>query len=347
MTRKIVKRSTFFVVQTFALSKLWYTAQVLPLPAPVCKKIEAAVSSFIFRGRHERLKLSEIQNPPSKGGLSLTCVSTKSECLLLRQTLRILARPLQNSTKHLGHWLGLHLREVFPHLYEQGPVCQALVPQYPLHSAMLEALEEGLTRNEFTPNKLAEVTTKAIYGGRLVDVLPPPKVELAFPGVDFHELVYPRLSHAVLEPGPKDVLYCIVHGLYRNRERLFLQNRVNSPFCQVPECQGAVQNREHIFCSCSRVVGAWLWMRRRLLQMMHQTIGAAGTSNTEFILLQYPKDIQDKECIWLIGNYVEIVDNVTIGKSKNLNVEELKGVLRARLQGMAGRAVVQPNLYNL
>ena len=81
--------------------------------------------------------------------------------------------------------------------------------------------------------------------------------------------------------------------------------------------------------------------------MMQQTIGAAGTSNTEFILLQYPKDIQDKECIWLIGNYVEIVDNVTIGKSKNLNVEELKGVLRARLQGMAGRAVVQPNLYNL
>ena len=81
--------------------------------------------------------------------------------------------------------------------------------------------------------------------------------------------------------------------------------------------------------------------------MMQHTIGAAGTSNAEFILLQYPKDIQDKECIWLIGNFVEIVDNVTIGKSKNLKKEELQGILRARLQGMAGRAVVKPNLYDL
>ena len=206
------------VVQTFALSKLWYTAQVLPLPPPMCKKIEALMSSFIFRGRHERLKLSEIQNPHSKGGLSLTCVSTKSECLLLRQSLRILKRPLQNCTKHLGNWLGSFLKEIFPHLYQQGPVCQALLPQYPLHSAMLEVLEEGLTRNEYTPSKLEEVTTQAMYKGRVEDVLPPPKVEREFPGVDFQVLVYPRLSHAVLEPGPKDTLYCIVHGLYRNRE---------------------------------------------------------------------------------------------------------------------------------
>ena len=260
------------VVQTFALSKLWYTAQVLPLPPPMCKKIEALMSSFIFRGRHERLKLAEIQNPHSKGGLSLTCVSTKSECLLLRQSLRIIERPLQNCTKHLGNWLGSFLKEVFPHLYEQGPVCQVLLPQYPLHSAMLEVLEEGLTRNEYTPSKLAEVTTKAMYRGRVEDVLPPPKVEREFPDVEFQGLVYPRLSHAVLEPGPKDTLYCIIHGLYRNREQLFSQNRANNPYCPVPECQGAVQDREHIFCSCTRVVETWPWVRSRLLQLLPRTI---------------------------------------------------------------------------
>ena len=59
------------VLQTFALSKLWYAAQVLPLPAQMVKKIESASSAFIFRGRPERLKLAELQNPKERGGLGL------------------------------------------------------------------------------------------------------------------------------------------------------------------------------------------------------------------------------------------------------------------------------------
>ena len=60
---------------------------------------------------------------------------------------------------------------------------------------------------------------------------------------------------------------------------------------------------------------------------MAHTIGAVGTSNKDFILLQYMKDFQDKECVWLIGNYVEIVDSVTVGKNKNLKLDHLRGVL--------------------
>ena len=80
---------------------------------------------------------------------------------------------------------------------------------------------------------------------------------------------------------------------------------------------------------------------------MAHTIGAVGTSNEDFILLQYQKDLQDKECVWLIGNYVEIVDSVTVGKNKNLKLDHLRGVLRGQLQEMAGRAVVQPLFLNI
>ena len=54
------------VAQTFALSKMWYIAQLLPLPSGIAKKIESAVSSFLFRGRHERLKLSRVATPFSQ-----------------------------------------------------------------------------------------------------------------------------------------------------------------------------------------------------------------------------------------------------------------------------------------
>ena len=43
------------VAKTFAMSKLFYVAQVIPLPEKFRKRIESKLSSFIFRGRHEGL----------------------------------------------------------------------------------------------------------------------------------------------------------------------------------------------------------------------------------------------------------------------------------------------------
>ena len=123
------------------------------------KKIESSSSTFIFRGRPERLKLAELQNPIEKGGLGLVCVATKAECLLLRQSLRILARPTSDCYLHLGHWLGFALEETFP----QMESCrQALLPRYPLHKAMLEAIEEGLFRDEYDFKNLEQITTSIL-----------------------------------------------------------------------------------------------------------------------------------------------------------------------------------------
>ena len=80
---------------------------------------------------------------------------------------------------------------------------------------------------------------------------------------------------------------------------------------------------------------------------MPHIVGGMATSGEEFILLQYPKDTLDSECLWLIGNYVEIVESVAITKNKKLRVDQLRGILRGRLQGMASRAVVQPQIFNI
>ena len=50
------------VSRIFALSKLYYVAQVLPLSTKHRKQIESSLSKFIFRGRHERLWLDELEN---------------------------------------------------------------------------------------------------------------------------------------------------------------------------------------------------------------------------------------------------------------------------------------------
>ena len=75
-----------------------------------------------------------------------------------------------------------------------------------------------------------------------------------------------------------------------------------------------VQDREHIFTSCSLVASAWLWLRSRLLRLFPSTVWAVGISNEDFLLLQFPRDTMDKECVWLIGNFCEIVTKTVVGR---------------------------------
>jgi hypothetical protein len=335
------------VLQVYALSKIWYVAQVLPLPLSMLKKIESAASSFIFRGRHERLKLAEIENSKTRGGLGLICVATKAECLLLCQTLRILGREEENCRRHISHWLGYQLHETFPDLMNLSPVCQAQLPRFPLHRAMLEALQEGLIREEYDPAALELVTSKIIYNSRAEDVIPPPKIEGKYPNVNFPVLVYPRLNHGILEAEPRDVLYSMIHNLHPTKQRLFKQNRVQDPFCHLPQCQGRVQDLEHLFTSCYLVSQAWLWLRSKLLQFLPTTVGAQGTSSEDFLLLKYPKDKMDKEIVWMIGNFCDIVLKITIVKKRKLSADQAANLMRSRLQSLKNRAVIQPEIYNL
>ena len=125
------------VAKTFALSKLYYVAQVLSLNEKYWKQIETSLSNFIFKGRHEKLKLSELENTADQGGLGLPNIGVKSDCLLLR----MLALLQENSFRLLGYWLRSFLRETgwgenFPAFAEIRPASYNLSKTFPLHKYM-------------------------------------------------------------------------------------------------------------------------------------------------------------------------------------------------------------------
>ena len=90
------------VAKTFGQSKLWYVSQVLPLPAAITKKIELLLSSFLFSGKPERLKLEELYNKPAKGGLGLLDIRKKADFLLLKRMTRMLLKDLEGAYCHLS-----------------------------------------------------------------------------------------------------------------------------------------------------------------------------------------------------------------------------------------------------
>ena len=125
----------------------------------------------------------------------------------------------------------------------------------------------------------------------MTDLLASPKVELKFPQVNFTELVYPRLQHKVLEVRQRDVNYGIIHGIHKNRHRLFQQHRTDDPYCTHQSCNraGMEETVEHIFASCFKVRTAWLWLRSKVIELMSDQGPAPAFSNTELLMLMYPR----------------------------------------------------------
>ena len=386
------------VARIFALSKLYYVAQVLPLPAKVTKKINSRLSSFIFRGRHERLKLDELENSCEDGGLGLPDIAVKADALLLKQMCRMLNHPDEKSFRLLGYWLGEFVRETglddnFPELADLGPVSHTMQGAFPLQQYMVDIFLEGVDRREVKKdngpvvaapgqhdavlragrqaaqmagrqdawdqqqqqnaaqdvgrvevkeNLLQIVTTKGIYTSRMKDLLVPPKVESRFPQVNF-KLVYSRMNHMVLETRQKDVSYSIIHGLFKNRDRLYQQGRVDDGLCQHQACKHSslVESVEHIFCLCFRVRTAWLWLRDKVLELMSDQGPAPVVSNTEMLMLMYPKCRREAEAAFLICTFLELVEREVAVKQKELMVGTVRGVLRAKVEQLSIRAVPQ------
>ena len=102
---------------------------------------------------------------------------------------------------------------------------------------------------------------------------------------------------------------------------------------------GLAQTVEHIFCLCFRVKTAWLWLRGKLIEVLSDQGPAPALSNTELLMMMYPRCRQEAEAAFLLGTYLELVDKEVVAKKKELLVGTVRGVLRAKVEHMASRAV--------
>ena len=168
-------------------------------------------------------------------------------------------------------------------------------------------------------------------------------MELKFPLVNFKKLVYPRLQNKVLEVKQRDLLFSLTHGIYRNRARLFQQNRAEDNLCQNPACrrENLVHDVEHIFCLCYRVRAAWNWTRKKMVDFLTDQGRPPDVSNPDILLARFPNDRQEDECTFLLGTYVELVDREVVLKEKELLLDTLIGVLRTKTESARSRAVPQ------
>ena len=316
------------VLRSFAQSKLWYVCQILPLPNSFAKKLESLTSSFLFRGKSERLKLEELFNPPSAGGLGLMDIRTKADSLFVKQLSRMLIRKEEGAYHHL--------QQQVPAMMDNHPVLQR--PPPPLHQHALTLLLEGFEWFGLDPLKLEEITSKKLYKEYTTDI-PQPKVTNKFLEVNFVGDVWPRLSYSELTSGPRQAVFDAIHGLTRNRARLHQQGRAGDPWCLVcPRTiplQPAVADIEHIYCSCSMVRADWIYIR--FLVFKHRP-DLRHTKDGDLVRYLFPGGNIDAEVVWLLGTYQEMVQEVCLARGRRVLPEALKGRLSERLKMAQTRA---------
>ena len=65
-------------------------------------------------------------------------------------------------------------------------------------------------------------------------------------------------------------------------------------------------------------------------------------SSEEIILSMFPKCTQETEVMFILGNYIQMVDYDAVNKQKELREDSVLGVLEAKLQFVRTRSVPQP-----
>ena len=162
-------------LEVFAFSKLWYLAQILPMPAVQLKRIKKAAGAFLWKGRLERLAWDELHGPLYEGGLALSCVASRAQALLAKQACHRLAaggRPFA----HLAYWIGLRLKGHLASL-GRGPHSE-VIPAFmsDLSRLLLEVFELECVEVA----NLGAVAAKSVYA-ELLSTPTPPKVEAKWP----------------------------------------------------------------------------------------------------------------------------------------------------------------------
>ena len=97
------------ILSIFALSKIWFRAQVLPLPQKYAIKFEKEIFNFLWQGQMTKNILSRdtVCLPRERGGLNIPNVQLKCKSLFIKQMFRNICS--KNGSKHVDFWLGARL----------------------------------------------------------------------------------------------------------------------------------------------------------------------------------------------------------------------------------------------
>ena len=342
------------IVEVFGLSKIWFMAQILPLPHSAEEDIYSELSKFIWTGTHERLDLATLANPPKSGGVGLLSLRPKADSLYLATWVRIISRP--HTSKYwqsARYWLGGRLQYHLPILYNVVHAFHRSI----LHAKVILLIKTWVkstdpdainldNTSKLTQGEFLQQTSKSLY--KLICPPPPkPTIEDKILGLQVEwSTIWKRQTCRAWTPKVSDIMLRLLHNVHPTKQRLFHTNNAEDEICQaegvltvregplLPDSRplsrlyagGPVQDRTHLFCECSRVINCWTWVRNVIVWELLPA--GLYVMDEELLILSFPETQRSVEITWLIGVYVEWMWGQYRRRSGKVPVNELVPHLR-------------------
>ena len=205
-------------IKIYALSKLWFAAQVLPLTKEFADQIKRAMYRFLWAGNMFKTSFRVCCDPESKGGLGLT--DPYAKCMALF-TGRWMSNAIKLENNFSGEWL-CTLSTVYPFqkMEELKKVKKDL--EYFKKYSEIRALGVPIE---------TECAPRAIYEFLLNRVKSVVRVERISPQVKWQS-VWKLLSHAKTSPEQKSMWCFLVHDLMVTKVKLKSINRSGNDVCE-------------------------------------------------------------------------------------------------------------------
>ena len=115
-TRYLSIKGRALVLNTLALSKIWYTATVLPMPKAFSKKMEARMALFLWKDKGHYLSRFTLNKPLNQGGLSVKNCEIQASALTIKQTNTIITESRNPPWVSFARmWTQKHLHNLQPY----------------------------------------------------------------------------------------------------------------------------------------------------------------------------------------------------------------------------------------
>ena len=260
------------VANSLALSRVWYVASLVHIPAWVCAELKKLLFNFFWSGRRDLVARKVLIHPKESGGFSVVSIDFKVAALLIQWVCRLVVCP--NGWVHLlTYWL-LDRHGVTPFAFFSDPFSFLDTPFPPFYYDLFQAWRaakggaspSGLTLGSLGSNACLfdSISCKSAYSFLLsLNPAAPHCVSKFFPS--FGRLDWSSTSQTIfllpLDRRVSNLSWLIAHRVLYTAARLasFGYSLQTSCFCGYQsECL------EHLFFACPLVQSGYAWIGTKL-----------------------------------------------------------------------------------
>ena len=245
-TRSLTYKSKSYIINSLALSKLWYLGSTNLMSDYYVKQFNRTVFDFLWTCKSEPLSRDTLYLPFKLGGQNLVNISSKLDCLLLKHVQSLISGTTSKWRYFAIYWIGLYLRKYNPDFASlKIPHSDKIPPFYKRCLDLLKTFE--LKAKDI---KIGNLTCKQFYVILSSSHIFHPHIESVHPKVDFNN-IWHCLQDKFIDPFSRDIAWRCAHEILPVQKLLYKYKISKIQNCIL--CNHLLESTEHLFFSCPLV----------------------------------------------------------------------------------------------